>query len=128
MNIMGIWRLTETRAVDDAGRPTHLPYGPSPFGTLAFHESGRMISALCDTREDLAADEDPREYNSYGGKFTFDGSTLVTRVDIASDPERMGTEQVRKVVFKGEKMSLFPPPRTWRGTTQHRELIWEKVY
>lgn len=128
MNIIGIWRLVDTKAVDELGNPTYLPYGPRPFGTLAFHESGRMISALCDNRDDLSAQELPREYNSYGGKFTFDGETLVTRVDIASDLDRIETDQVRRVVFNGPRMSLFPPPRPRCGVMQHRELIWEKVF
>ena len=128
MNLIGIWRLVETKAVDQHGNPTYPPYGPHPLGTLAFDDSGRMIAALCDTRDEGAAADSPREYNSYGGKYTFDGATLVTRVDIASDPARIGSDQVRKVTFKGQRMSLFPPHRAWRDVTQVRELIWEKVY
>jgi hypothetical protein len=39
----------------------------------------------------------------------------------------MGTEQVRRVVFEGERVVLFPPPQAWRGITQHRELVWERI-
>jgi hypothetical protein len=125
--IVGTWRLVETRARNDAGEPMHPPYGPKPMGVTVFSADRRMIAVLCDARETLPADEPEREYGSYCGVYTFDGTTLVTRVDVASDPARIGSDQVRRVRFEGERLVLMPPPRPWRGTTQHRELFWEKV-
>ena len=62
-----------------------------------------------------------------GAGGTFDGSTLVTKVDAALDPARMGTEQVRKVRFEGERMILTPPPLEVNGVKVTRELTWEKI-
>jgi hypothetical protein len=39
----------------------------------------------------------------------------------------MGSDQVRRVRFEGDRLVLMPPPRPWHGMTQHRELFWEKV-
>ena len=55
------------------------------------------------------------------------GKTLITRVDAASDPARMGTDQVRDVRFEGNRMVLRPPPREFGDVTHHRELYWEKI-
>ncbi len=126
-DIVGTWRLVETRAKNDAGEPMHAPYGPEPMGTVTFGANGRMLSVLCDSRRTLPSGETLREYNSYCGNYTFDGKTLVTRVDASAHENRMNTDQVRRVVFNGERMSLFPPPSPWQGVTQHREMIWEKV-
>ena len=72
-------------------------------------------------------DDTARDYASYCGNYQFDGSRLVTRVDAASDPARLGTDQVRDVRFDGERMILRPPPRT-RGTgTEQRELTWKRI-
>ena len=72
--------------------------------------------------------ESEREYNSLLRRLdAFDGATLVTRVDACSDPARMGSDQVRRVRFEGDRLVLVPPPRPWQGVTQHRELLWEKV-
>jgi Lipocalin-like domain len=125
--IVGTWRLVITRAYNDAGEPMAPPYGPQPMGVVVFSPDRRMICVLCDSRASLPPGETEREYNSYCGACTFDGATLVTRVDACSDPARMGSDQVRRVRFEGERLVLMPPPRPWRGQTQHRELFWEKV-
>ncbi len=102
-DIVGTWRLVETRAHDDAGRPMHPPYGPQPMGVVVFSIDRRMICVLCDPRPDLPPGGSEREYNSYCGAYTFDGSTLVTRVDACSDPARMGSDQVRRVRFEANR-------------------------
>jgi len=126
-DLVGTWRLVKTHARNDAGEPMHPPYGPQPMGVVVFSAERRMIAVLCDSRAALPADESDREYTSYCGTYTFDGATLVTRVDAASDPGRIGSDQVRKVRFEGDRLVLTPPPRPWRGVMQHRELFWERV-
>ena len=125
--IVGTWRLVETRARNGAGAPMHPPYGPQPMGVTVFSADRRMVAVLCDARPALPDGEGEREYNSYCGTYTFDGATLVTRVDACSDPARMGSDQVRQVRFEGDRLVLMPPPRPRRGETQHRELFWERV-
>ena len=63
----------------------------------------------------------------YCGNYSFDGTTLVTRVDAASEPGRLGGDQIRRIRFDGGRLVLMPPPRPWRGITQHRELFFERV-
>ena len=64
---------------------------------------------------------------SYAGNYSFDGSTLVTRVDASSDASRVGGEQVRKVRFEDGRLVLNPPRRLWAGIMQQHELAWERV-
>ena len=96
------------------------------MGRVVFNAEGRMMAVTCDGRPDLPPGS-RREYSSYIGAYTFDGSLLVTRVDGASDPSRIGSDQVRGVRFEGERMVLSPPPRQTESGEQFRELTWERI-
>jgi hypothetical protein len=124
--IVGTWRLVSTKGVDDNGTVLAPPYGPAPNGVVCFQPDGRMYCVLCDGREELPAGE-PRQFMSYAGNYSFDGSTLSTRVDASSDASRVGGDQVRAVRFENGKMVLAPPRRLYAGVMQHQELLWERV-
>ena len=125
-DIVGTWRLVRTSARNDDGGPMHPPYGDQPRGLLVFYPDHRMMSVLCDGSDALAA-ESVREYNSYCGRYAYDGKTLVTAVDASADPGRVGGQQVRFTRFDGEFLVLTQKPRLWNGVMQHRELVWERI-
>jgi len=127
MNLYGTWHLVDVKGTNELGQPSHRPFGSEPFGVLCFTPNDRMVCAVCNNAVTVNASDSPREYASYGGAFTFDGATLVTKVDIAADPARIGTEQVRQVHFDGKRLTLTPPARHFKGGIQHRDLIWERV-
>jgi hypothetical protein len=124
--IIGTWRLRSTKAVDDDGKPLEPPLGPLPNGVSCFQADGRMYSVICDGRAQLPAGV-PRQFMSYAGNYTFDGSTLSTRVDASSDASRIGGDQVRTVRFENGGVVLAPPRRLYAGVMQHQELFWERV-
>lgn len=125
-NVAGVWRLVSSKATDVGGKAVEAPYGPRGMGLVTLTADGRMMAVLVDGRRKLPADA-KRAYSSYCGNYTFDGSTLVTTVDACSDPARMGTQQVRKVRFEGERMILVPPVTEVNGTKVMRELTWERL-
>ena len=125
-NVVGVWRLLSTRAIDPAGRQVGVPFGPRGMGLVTLTSDGRMMAVLVDGRSKLP-DGTTREYSSYCGNYTFDGSTLTTTVDANSDPARFTAPQVRKVRFQGELMILVPPPAELGGMKVNRELTWEKI-
>ncbi|MGE5270026.1 MAG: lipocalin-like domain-containing protein [Thiohalocapsa sp.] len=125
-SIIGTWRLVAATATDAQGKELPAPYGGNGMGRVCFTAEGRMMAVTCDGRRDLPADA-RREYSSYCGNYTFDGTRLVTRVDAASDPARIGGEQVREVSFGGDRMILKPPPRPTPDGMQHRQIVWEKI-
>ena len=124
--VVGVWRLVGGVMTDPSGSKVGVPYGPRGMGLLSLAADGRMMAVLVDGRARLP-DGARREYSSYCGNYTFDGSTLITTVDAALDPARMGSQQVRKVRFDGDRMILVPPDREEGGVTIHRELTWERV-
>jgi hypothetical protein len=124
--ILGVWALRQTSGKDDDGRNLPPPYGPKPEGLVTFQADGRMMCVLCDGRRELPPGE-PRQYVSYAGNYTFDGTTLTTRVDASSDASRVGGDQVRAVSFVDGKLVLRPPRRLYAGLMQHQELMWERI-
>jgi hypothetical protein len=125
-SIVGTWKLVRATAHNPAGAPLPEPLGGKGIGRLTFTAEGRMMSVICDGRPQLPAGT-PREYSSYCGNYTFDGSRLVTRVDAASDPSRIGSDQVRGVRFEEDRMILSPPPRGAGETAEYREITWERI-
>ena len=125
-SIVGTWRLVAAAAFDGNGRPLPPPYGAKGMGRVMFSGDGRMMSVVCDGRPELPLAVH-RDYSSYCGNYTFDGARLVTKVDAASDPARIGSEQARDVRFEGDRMILRPPPRRSGAETEQRELTWELI-
>jgi len=124
--IVGTWRLKSTKGHDDAGNILSPPYGPIPMGLVVFAADGRMMAVLCDGRAALPPNE-PRQFMSYAGNYSFDGETLSTRVDASSDASRIGGDQVRSVRFENGDLVLAPPRRLYAGIMQHQELVWEQL-
>lgn len=85
-----------------------------------------MMVVISDGRDERPTKR-PREYTSYTGRYTFDGTTLVTRVDGSLPQERVGTDQVRPVRFEGDKVILTAPPVEIDGVVNYRDLTWEKI-
>jgi hypothetical protein len=125
-HIVGTWRLVAAVARDANGNALPPPYGPSGMGRVVFNADRRMMAVLCDGRPSLPPGV-ARDYSSYCGNYTFDGKTLVTRVDAALEPSRIGSDQVRDVRFEAGLMILRPPPRQTSGGVEQRELTWERI-
>ena len=75
---------------------------------------GRMAVMMIDWRHDVPGGQ-KREYSGYTGTYTSDGKQLVTTVDAAPDPSRIGTKQPRGVRLENGLMILIPPPRVVDG-------------
>ena len=124
--VIGTWACVRVEAVDTNGKPTTAPFGgENTLGRVVFTKDGRMSAAIMDARSEIP-DGKTREYSCYSGLYTFDGETLITKVDACSDPERMGTEQIRTVSFDGELMVLQPPLRSYGNKPAERRTLWWK--
>ena len=125
-SVTGTWKLVKAVSRDGEGRELPAPYGGQPMGRVILGADGRMMAVICDGRREIP-DGGKREYSSYCGNYTFDGTRLVTRVDAAADPARLGTDQVREVRFEDGLMVLRPPLRSYGGVAEQRELHWQKI-
>ena len=125
-DVVGVWRLIGATAVDANGNKLPTPYGPRGMGILTLTSDGRMMAVLVDGRASLP-EGSKRDYASYCGNYTFDGTTLITKTDAYSDPARFTSDQVRKVRFEGDRMVLIPPVSEINGVKVTREIFWERI-
>ena len=126
-DIVGTWALVRAKSTASDGTVMPPPYGgETGMGRVTFSASGRMICVLCDGRTSLP-DGETREYNSYCGNYTFDGTRLVTRVDAAASSIRVGGDEIRLVRFEGDLMVLQPPVRQIGQKTVQREMSFQRI-
>lgn len=123
--VIGRWQLVAATATAADGSLAAAPYGPEPMGSLVLNGKGRMMAVLCDGRPQLPPDV-KREYASYCGNFVIEGDQLITTVDAALIPERIGGQQRRRFELTGDVLVLYPPRRAdgvQRRLEWHREPI-----
>ena len=75
-SLVGIWKLVEARAFDDADHEVSSPLGPKPMGGL-FVEAERIMVIVGDGRITLPPDAPNRAFLAYSGPYTSDGTRYV---------------------------------------------------
>ncbi|MEV6121149.1 alpha/beta fold hydrolase [Streptomyces sp. NPDC052077] len=130
--LVGVWHLTSFTVRDQSGGVIGHPMGVCPTGVLTYGADGSMSVHLGASGPAVPGDGAPhpegteglvrrRPYLGYAGTFAHTGDRVVHRLEIASVPQWVGTEQVRAVRFDGDELTLSPPPEndrtlalTWR--------------
>lgn len=117
--LVGTWTMVSSEGKTRDGKTFH-PFGDDPRGCLVYTESGHMSAHLmrCD-RPQLPADtfqeitpvqfvESIKGYFSYFGTYTIqeDENTVTHHVEGALHPNWIGTTQVRKYKFDGDRLIL----------------------
>jgi hypothetical protein len=137
--LVGSWRLVAYDRHDADGRVTPV-YGPSPAGRLSYDAGGRMSVHLVDPRRKAFAAGDSRAgtddevrsafqgYFGYFGRYSVDVKEKVVthRVEGASYPNYVGSEQRRHYALAGERLTLRTPPRGAPGAGFTLVLVWER--
>jgi hypothetical protein len=123
-SLVGVWKLVEARAFDDAGQELPPPLGSQPMG-LVFFEAERMVGIIGDARASVPAEGPPRPFVAYTGAYHFDGELLITKADDASRPELI-VEQVRRVQFDGHNRIRVVPTSGVPGYNGVN-TVWERV-
>jgi hypothetical protein len=139
--LVGAWRLVEWRVEYSDGRATTYPFGRDAVGLLQYTADGGMNASIMrpgrPALSAASAKSAPVEqrlaafdgFFSYGGTFTIRAGKIVHHVDIALNPNFIGTEQVRTARFEGDTMTLAaddPLPGA-PSVTRHHALTWRRA-
>ena len=132
--LAGCWRLLTYETLDTAGRRGQ-PYAGA-VGRLTYDDRGNMSGQVM--RPDRARVEVGKGnaqtvraayigYIAYFGSYEVaaDGASVVHRVKGALNPDWVGSEQVRKLHFDGERLVLSADVSKAGETVTHT-LTWER--
>jgi hypothetical protein len=141
--LLGSWQAVSWSLTDSAG--TRHPFGEHPSGVLLYTPDGRMaaIVTVADrpllpgvtprTVADAALAEAFRSFFCYSGSWHVEGDEVVHTIDIALNPNMVGTQQRRRMSFSlgpdepptHRYLELSAQEPTDRGTRLHR-LLWRR--
>ncbi|MBD2306475.1 lipocalin-like domain-containing protein [Chroococcidiopsis sp. FACHB-1243] len=121
-------------------------YGVNPVGYITYTSEGRMMVMFArsdralfsiDVKSPLGKDIQKlpfaelaaafTSFNAYAGTYELNGNTVVHHIEIASIPNRVGTDLVRTFSLNGDRITLKTPPTYSDGVLKIFELVWERV-
>jgi hypothetical protein len=138
--IVGTWRLAafESRTT---GGVVRYPMGEGAQGQLIYDAGGHVSTHIM--RRDRpkfvsgdrarGTDEETRlafvGALSYWGSYRVDAATgrIVHRIEGATFPNWIGTEQLRLFRIEGERLTITTPPMLANGDSLVTVLVWERL-
>ena len=134
--LLGIWRLVSYEVESQAAGEREPLLGKSPTGNIIFTSDGRMMVLLTgEGRKAPNTDQDRAELLksmvAYTGMYRVEGDKWITKVDVADNPTRVGTEQARFYKLDGDRLQESTQFMQWaarpeKGTVRFI-LMWERV-
>jgi hypothetical protein len=121
------------------GRITE-PFGPAPEGLLLYTLDGYMSASMQRparprlSRENLATASDAEKsaafasYLQYGGRWRVAGTDVHHVVELAMNPNLLGTRQVRAALLRGEELELrATEPLEGSSEVRLHRILWRRA-
>ncbi len=114
--IHGTWKLVSYEVEIQATGQKEFPMGQNPTGYVIFTPEGRIMFLLtAEGRKSAKTVEDRANLLNtliaYAGTYRLEGDKWITKVEVAWNPEWIGTEQSRSFKVAGDRLQVFTP---WR--------------
>ena len=129
--VLGTWRLSSYE-VEVQATGKRLPVmGQQSTGYTSFQPDGRVFFVLTgEGRKAAKTDQERGELLStlvaYTGTYRVEGDKWITKVEVAWNPEWVGTEQVRAFKVDGAQLQVLTPWRlmpNWADQGMTRSII-----
>jgi len=138
--LVGAWRLASWRIEYPPGKRVTEPYGPAPEGLLLYTADGYMSAAMQRparpklSRATLAAVSDAEKaaafasYLQYAGRWHVAGTDVHHEIDLAMNPNLLGTRQVRGAILRDDELELraVEPLEASSDVRVHR-ILWRRA-
>lgn len=129
--VVGTWRLKSYEVEVQATGDKSPVMGQQPTGYTTFQPDGRVFFVLTgEGRKPGKTDQERAELLNtlvaYTGMYRIEGDKWITRVDVAWNPEWVGTEQTRSFRIDGDLLQILTPWRVmpnWADKGMTRSII-----
>jgi len=138
--LIGAWRLVSWTIEYPATARVTRPFGPAPEGLLVYTADGSMSAVIQRPGRPLLSRADPHAvsdaekaaafggYLHYAGTWSVADGCVVHAVDIAMNPNLIGTRQVRHVSLAGDDLVLGAEEALESaGQTRRHRIAWHRV-
>jgi len=129
--LLGIWKLISYQVEIQATGQKEPVMGEHPSGYVAFLPEGRVFFLLTgEARHPAKTDKDRADLLNtliaYSGTYRVEGDKWVTKVEVAWNPEWVGTEQSRFFKADGDRLQVLTPWRVmpnWADKGMTRSIV-----
>lgn len=129
--VHGLWKLVSYEVEIQATGQKELVMGQNPTGYVIFTAEGRVFfiftgegrkpAKTVQERADLLS-----SLVAYTGTYRIEGDKWVTKVEVAWNPEWVGTEQTRSFKVEGNRLQILTPWRVmpnWPEKGMQRSIV-----
>ncbi len=129
--VYGVWKLVSYEVEIQATGQKELPMGKNPTGYVIFTPEKRVFFVLTgEGRKAAKTDQERAELLgslvAYTGTYRLEGDKWITKVQVAWNPEWVGTEQTRSYKVEGKLLKVLTPWRVmpnWSDKGMTRSII-----
>ena len=129
--VHGVWKLVSYDVEIQATGQKEPPMGKHPTGYVIFTPEGRVFFVLTGEGRKAAKTVPERadllsSLVAYTGTYRLEGDQWITKVEVAWNPEWIGTEQRRFFKVEGERLQVLTPWRVmpnWPEKGMTRSII-----
>jgi hypothetical protein len=129
--VVGIWKLVSYDIEIQATGQKEPVFGKTPTGYAVFTPEGRVFFVLtADGRKPAKTIQDRADLLgslvAYTGLYRLEGDRWITKVDVAWNPEWVGTEQARSFSVEANRLQVLTPWRVmpnWADKGMTRSIV-----
>lgn len=138
--LVGAWRLVSWSIEYPASGRVTQPFGAAPEGLLVYSADGHMSAAMQRpgrarlSRADPNAVGDAEKAAAYAGYLHYAGTwrvadgAVIHAVELAMNPNLIGTRQVRHITLDGARLELgAEEPLETPGQSRRHRIVWQRA-
>ena len=134
--IAGTWKLISINLVDTETKEHKAIFGEHPTGMTVFTPQGRIVTLwTADGRKGGQTEADgARNFKTMfaiAGTYRIEGNKYVLKLEVAWNPDVVGSEMTREFKIDGNRLSIItapaPDPRLGPSRMSQTISVWERI-